>query len=72
MVYVLPTDSESNPSGERRDPEHPEYDDEPEKREDLEADFIPMPGKDIVPGKKIIYINLNIESINKGYCIRLY
>ena len=45
-------DSEKNPA---------EDDGEPEKREDHEADFIPMPGKDIVPGKNkqnlIYYLN---------------
>lgn len=40
-----------NSRGEGGASANEESDGEPEKREDHEADFIPMPGKDIVPGK---------------------
>ncbi|CAL1282359.1 unnamed protein product [Larinioides sclopetarius] len=37
-------------------PDGEENEGEPEKREDLEADFIPLPGKDLVPGVDKLFL----------------
>ncbi|GFY58375.1 uncharacterized protein TNIN_14221, partial [Trichonephila inaurata madagascariensis] len=50
-------DSNNKPHrGGGKVPEGEDNDVEPEKREDLEADFIPLPGKELVPGVDKIFL----------------